>query len=223
LVERVASHLATAAPGLFARPYFQSPLNSFLRPRVDAAILWMHAMLCERSRCFACRAAGKKKQPVCTNPVCDVSLVDGYAVRGLDDLKNHRDAICHPLTHHLDRKGVVQFVDERRDTHDLRAALVWEIHRSLNEALTAAGDPHSDLDISIRGDVTYQLDALLRPCWKPGVSPASEQALKEWLEETWLKDRVAFEKYPDGQFPRATQEERKAAWHARVKEWEESR
>jgi hypothetical protein len=222
LIRRVADFLLRAAPELFAHLYYNSPLFPLLRSHADAALVRMHAMLCGRALCRDCRP-NERKQPGCTNENCGRSWTDGFPIRGLVDLTNHRDAICHPFAHQLTRKRVVKFTEDRRHTRDLQAALVWDIHRSLNEALTAAGDPHSDLDIAVRGDTTYQLDVILRRCWKPGVAPASEQALKDWLEEAWRKDRAAFARYPDGQLPKKTEKEMTTNWRAFVKEWEASR
>ena len=70
---------------------------------------------------------------------------------------------------------------------------------------------------------TTVLESILRLSWKPDVPPLGEVALAEWMADFWSKDRAEFEKHPDGQFPRKTKAELKAAYEMMKKEWEESR
>jgi hypothetical protein len=199
LMVRVADHICTAAPQLFWRPYNDSPLLPSIHAQTDRAILSMYSFLCGKSLCSACKPH-KKRLTNCAHLLCDRPMTDGLPIRGLVDLKNHRDVICHPLTHQLDRSGVCRFVGEDRHYRDVRAAIVWDIHRSMNQALTAAGEPPDDLEIDMENDTCSVLACVLSLCWKPGVTAVGVTELKHLMEESWRKDRIAFEKHPDGQF-----------------------
>lgn len=95
LMVRVADHICTAAPRLFWRPYNDSPLLPPIHAQTDRAILSIYSFLCGRSLCFTCKPH-KKKLANCTHLLCDRPMADGLPIRGLVDLKNHRDVICHP-------------------------------------------------------------------------------------------------------------------------------
>lgn len=222
LMNRVASHLCTAAPGLFWRPYYNTPLVPMLRALADAQIIRIYAMLCGSALCKSCRMAGKH-QSACTKPLCGKSLAEGIGLRGLEDLKNHRDVLCHPLTFQLDRAGVRKFVDADRDRADVRPALVWDIHRSIVEAQAAAGMSATVVDIDMGPYQSTALASILRLCWREGALPFSDAALAEWMMEFWKKDRVAFEDHPDGQFPRKTDAELAALYEEMKAAWEKSR
>jgi hypothetical protein len=223
LIDRVAHHLFSAAPGLFWRPYYNTPLMPMLRAHADAEVIRIHAVLCGTSLCKTCSAAGKK-QNTCVDGRCGKALTDGLSLRGLGDLKNHRDVLGHPLTFQLDRPAVRKFVDDKRHVADLRPALMWDIHRSIVDAQIAAGVAGATvLDVTIGPYQTSVLESILRLCWKPDVPPFSDVALAEWMTDFWRKDRVDFEKHPDGQLPRKTDAELEAIYKKMKTAWEESR
>ncbi len=222
LIERVASHLFTAAPSLFWRSYYNTPLRPMLRSHADAEVMRMYAMLCGKALCDDCRTAGRRQQ-ACAKRLCGKALAEGMCIRGLDDLKNHRDVLCHPLTFQLDRAAVRQFVDADRDAADVRPALIWDIHRSIVEAQVAAGVSASVVEIKIGPYQTGVLESILRLCWRDGVPPFGEVALTEWMREFWQKDQVDFEKYPDGQIPRKSAAELEALYNKMKNDWEKSR
>jgi hypothetical protein len=223
LIHRVAHHLCSAAPKLFWRPYYNTPLMPMLRAHADAQVVRIHAVLCGTSLCNTCSAAGKK-QTACANGRCGKALSDGLSLRGLGDLKNHRDVLGHPLTFQLDRPAVRKFVDDKRDIADVRPALVWDIHRSIVGAqIAAAVSGAAVLDVTIRPYQIAVLESILRLCLKPDVPSFGDVALAEWMTEFWKKDRAEFEKYPDGQLPRKTKAELAAIYAKNKKEWEDSR
>jgi hypothetical protein len=223
LVDRVANYLFSAAPGWFWRPYYNTPLAPMLRAQSDAEVVRIYAMICGKSFCKSCRASGKKKQPTCGKDLCGKSLADGLQLRGLDDLKNHRDVLCHPLTFQLDRAEARAFVTAKRHRADVRPALVWDIHRSIVDAQAAAGVSATVLDIKIGPYRTAVLEGILRMCWLPGHDPIPDASLNELMSKFWAKDRPWFEKHPDGRSPRKTPEELKALFEKMKKAWKDSR
>jgi hypothetical protein len=223
LIERVAEHLLKVAPGLFWRPYYNTPLVPMLRAHADTEVIRIHAFLCGWALCKGCRAVGKKKLATCSTELCGKPLTDGLSLRGLEDLKNHRDVAGHPLTWHLDRAGVRKFVDTKRDRFDVRPALLWDIHRSIVDAQIAAGAPASVLDVTISPYRTGVVHSILSLCMRPGLPPFDETALVESMTKLWMKARGQFEKHPDGQFPRPTDAELDATFGKFKKAWEDSR
>ncbi|HEX3695944.1 MAG TPA: hypothetical protein VH374_11195 [Polyangia bacterium] len=224
LIRRVAGQLFAAAPGLFWRPHYNTPLSPMLGAHADAQVIRIHAVLCGSAVCNDCRAAGqKKKQPTCSKDLCGKPLADGISLRGLEDLKNHRDVVGHPLTFQLDRAGIRQFVDARRDRTDVRAALVWDVHRSIVEAQLAAGAPTSILDIRVGPNQTAVLASILKLCLRPEAGLVGDAPLAQWMTEAWKKDRPWFEKHPDGRYPRKTDAELHALYERMKKDWEASR
>lgn len=67
------------------------------------------------------------------------------------------------------------------------------------------------------------LDSILRLCLKPDIAPIPEAAMAPFMTAVWQKDRAAFEKYPDGQFPRKTDAELKAIYDKMDRSWFASR
>jgi hypothetical protein len=220
LVERVASHLFQAAPRLFELPYYNTPLVPMLRDHADAAIVQMHAVLSGDSLCKSCRAKGAK-QKACTGSPCGENLARGMGLRGLEDLKNHRDVIGHPMTYQLNRAGVRKFVDAKRHYADVRPAVIWDVHRSIVDAQLAAGASATVLDVKVGRREASVLDCILRLCWRG--PDWGEPALIEWMTEFWTRDRTWFEAHPDGQYPRKTDKELDEIFQKWKAGWEESR
>jgi len=222
LTQGIANHLLSKDPGLFSRPYYNTPLVPMLRAHADEQIVRIYAFLCGSPLCKTCRAAGKK-QKTCVEARCQKPITHGIAIRGLDHLKNHRDVLGHPLTWHLDRAGVRRFVDSKRDRNDVRPALIWDIHRSIVEAQVAAGVSATVLDLKISPYHTEVLDSVLRLCLRPEVPAAPDAVLTEYMNALWKKTRVWFEKHPDGQVPRKTDAEFAAIYDKMKKAWYASR
>jgi len=166
LILGIADHLSAKAPGLFSRPYYNTPLVPMLRGHADEQIVRIYAFLRGSALCKICRATGKK-QKTCAEARCEKPITHGISIRGLDDLKNHRDVIGHPLTWQLDRAGVRKFVEAKRDRRDVRPALVWDIHRSIVDAQVAAGVSASVLNPKFGPYQTQVLDSILRLCLRP--------------------------------------------------------
>ncbi len=222
LIDAVAGHLLQVAPAMFWRPYYNTPLVPMLRAHADREIIRFHAFVCGSALCKTCRAAGKKRS-TCTNDLCDKAMSDGITLRGLDDLKNHRDVLGHPLTHQLERPKVRKFVDDRRDREDVRPALMWDIHRSIVDAQTAAGAKAKVVDVTIGPYQTDVLDSILRLCLQPHHPPIERDVLTELMTALWNKARVEFERHPDGRFPRKTDAELGALYEKMKKAWYDSR
>jgi hypothetical protein len=173
VIDGIGTHLLAKDPGLYWRPYYNTPLVPMLRAYANEQIVRMHAFLCGSGLCKTCRAAGKK-QKTCTGVRCGKPITDGIAIRGLEDLKNHRDVLGHPLTWHLDRRGVRQFVDAKRDRYDVRPAPLWDIHRSIVDAQVAAGVSATALDLKF-GPTKPACSTAFSGCASSPTSPPSRK------------------------------------------------
>jgi hypothetical protein len=223
VIEVVAQHILSVGPELFRRPWFNTPLVPMLRARADEQVVRMHAVLCGTSRCKTCHPTGKT-QKTCTEPRCGKPITDGISLRGLDHLKNHRDVLGHPLTFQLDRAAARTFVADERDRHDLRPAVIWDVHRSIVDAQIAAGAPATVLDLKFGPEQTQVVESILALCLKPGTPPPiPSDVMPDFMAKIWEKARVEFEKYPDGQLPPKTDAERKATFEKAQKAWLDSR
>ncbi len=220
LIERVAMHLCTGIPKFFWRPFFNTPLMHALRAESDLAIMHIYSSAWEEIQCSPCRDLGKKRPKTCDRPLCRRGFAPD-SVRRRAEIKNHRDAVCHPPDS-LSRPAARKFVEEKNHIADVRAAIAWDAYRSINEGLAAANKPTNDLVITVDSDLVGVLRCVLSLCWHPAAPTFNDKALTEWLEECWAKDRIVFEGHPDGRLPRMPKEERLALWDTLVKEWEET-
>jgi hypothetical protein len=221
LILTVADHICTSAPGLFSRVYYNSPIVPALNAQSDNALVWIYTAICGTALCKTCRATGKKL-PSCDNGLCDQPWPGIELLRGLTDLKNHRDVVSHPFTHQLDRRGVRAFIEERRDSEDLRPALVWDVHRSINDALRGLGSPEPELCVTIHDDTCGTLECLLSLCLRKEVQPIGLVALREWLEDAWRVSKPHLEAHPDGRLPKKTSEDYDKIFKTWIKRWEET-
>ena len=188
LIDCMMHHLMHTGPELFWRAPYNTPIAPMLRARADQEVVRLHVFLCGSVLCKTCRAVGKKKLATCSTDLCGKPLTDGLSIRGLEDLKNHRDVVGHPLTWHLDRAGIRKFVDKKRDRFDIRPALIWDIHRSIVDAQTAAGATASVLDIEIGRYETEVLDSILRLSMRPGLPLFDHDALTNSMTALWKKN-----------------------------------
>src|SRR5450631_168918 len=81
-------------------------------------------------------------------------------VRGKSKLLNHRDMICHPMVvKWRNNKNANQaFADAGHKWNDVRAGLVWDVQKQINEALAAQGSKVHVDDVPI----TPEMGAMLR-------------------------------------------------------------
>lgn len=219
VIEAVAHHMYSTTPELFWRVPHNTPLGPMLKSQADEQVVRLHAVVSGKSLCGTCRAAGNK-QKACPDVRCGKPLADGISLRGLDDLKNHRDVLGHPLTFQLDRPAARQFVEDKRDLYDLRPAVVWDVHRSIVEAQVAAGVISATvLEITFGPDQTNVLDSILRLCLKPGIGTMPEADLADIMAAVWEQTRSDFEKFPDGRLPPKTDAQRQAIREKMKSDW----
>lgn len=83
-------------------------------------------------------------------------------IRRKKDLLLHRDGVSHPMTVKWRTVDRQTFFDENRVWEDLRAALVWDMQRSINDPLRAAGLATHNEDIVITAGMALMVETIVR-------------------------------------------------------------
>lgn len=131
----------------------------------------------------------------------DAKLVaEGTDLRRKADLVCHRDAISHAFTvgDAWRKKANQEFDAGGRQWHDRKAALVWDMWRSLNEELAKLGKPQRDLTVGIGWQHAAVLHLIMRCSVKAGVALPTEQDMFDHLQK--FRDRYVelLEQAPNG-------------------------
>jgi len=117
------------------------------------------------------------------------------------ELLAHRTAISHPGRWKWSKEWMQKFHDAKRHEYDLRAAVLWDFQRSLNELAVAEGSPTHNEDILVTGELTALLDLILRCSMtiEAGQALPALTAFHEQLPIARTQYIRLLEKYPDGQ------------------------
>jgi hypothetical protein len=123
-------------------------------------------------------------------------------LRRVAELRLHRDAIGHPLViSKWHRKEGQQFYDEGRKYTDVRAALVWDMQRSLNDELLKAGFTPRNAAVTMQWAHAETLATILRIALKdPSMVPPVKD-LEPWLVGFSTTYIAMLEKHPDSKVP----------------------
>ena len=102
-----------------------------------------------------------------------------FTIRRKAELLNHRDVLSHTMKLKWGRPGLQEFYDSHKQWTDLRAALVWDMWRSFNEHLVAAGEPPKYDAVRVGGIHATMVHGILRYALKPEAVPAmpTEEAI----------------------------------------------
>lgn len=119
-------------------------------------------------------------------------------LRGRDALLRHRDLISHPMTLQWRRPDRQQAADNGHRWSPIRAGLVWDVLKSINEALRAQGGEARVSDVPITHEMAVQLLAILELAGMAEDHLPPEQLLVPFL----VRERAGFirvlEAHPDG-------------------------
>jgi hypothetical protein len=98
-------------------------------------------------------------------------------------LVHHRNAISHPYIVVWTSPGMQPFFDANRQWHDIRAAIVWDVWRSLNDELVKLGKPARDMTVGIYWQHAALVHHILRASLRPEYHAAipSEQSILDHL------------------------------------------
>jgi hypothetical protein len=145
-------------------------------------------------------------------------LPAGTEVRRKADLVCHRHAISHAYTISWTNPKMQEFAARDRQWLDRKAALVWDMWRSLNELLVERDLPSGDMTVGIGWQHAAIVHLIMRSSVKPGVELPSEQSIFEHLQK-FRDDYInLLVKEPDGRNQeaedrsRARKEERRGRW-----------
>lgn len=107
------------------------------------------------------------------------------SLRGKLDLTFHRHALSHPTTIRWRMPGMQPFYDAKRHWKDNRAAIVWDLQRSINDELVKLGLQLRVTTIEVTGEMAALLATILRSSMRPESIPRAPS------EEMLLKDLAA--------------------------------
>jgi hypothetical protein len=113
-------------------------------------------------------------------------------LRGRIDLELHRTALSHPGTVRWRKAGMQEFFDADRHWRDNRAAIVWDLQRSINEELAKVGAEPKLTSVAVTPEMAVLVSAILR-CSVRAESRETippEKMLLDWLNEKqgeWIK------------------------------------
>jgi hypothetical protein len=122
-------------------------------------------------------------------------------IRRRIDLVLHRDAISHPVLVVWSKPEKQAFFEQGRKWKDIRPALVWDLHRSINERLKELGAEPGNETIPVTRAMAIAVRDILR------LSMNAESAAAILSEEETLAGLAKFRdeyldflvKHPDGQ------------------------
>lgn len=126
-------------------------------------------------------------------------------IRRKEDIFLHRHAISHPATVVWRKKEMTEFVKARRNAYDLRPALLWDLHRSINEELRANGEEARFEKLDVTREMAATLHSIL--------DLSRGAALELWPVDTYAmyltseapKYVAGLEKRPDGKIEEPTE------------------
>lgn len=119
-------------------------------------------------------------------------------IRGRDALLRHRDLISHPMTVRWRKPDRQQAADDGHRWSPIRAGLVWDVLKSINEALRARGEEVRVSDVPITHEMAVLLLTILKLAGTADDHLPPEQLLVPFL----VRERAGFirvlEAHPDG-------------------------
>jgi hypothetical protein len=115
------------------------------------------------------------------------------------DLINHRDALSHTGTVRWRKREMQEFTDAGRHWDDVRPALLWDMDRSVTEALVANGRRPPDGDLIATTEMARLLHLILDASRETSIGVPDPPALGGFLASNTARYVQILEKYPDGQ------------------------
>lgn len=118
-------------------------------------------------------------------------------IRRKEDIFLHRNALSHPATVKW-RKKMIPFIEAKRDAYDLRPALLWDLHRSINDELRASGEKPTFEALVGTTEMGIMLRSILDLARGPGLELWPVDAYTMYLADAAPKYVAGLEKHPDG-------------------------
>jgi hypothetical protein len=120
------------------------------------------------------------------------------AIRGKEKLLNHRDMICHPMVVYWKSEANREFARGKHKWSAIRAGIVWDVLKQLNEALRARGGQALVADVPVTAEMSHVLHAILKAATKDECSTRSAEESQAYLEGHRAGFIEILEKHPDG-------------------------
>lgn len=119
-------------------------------------------------------------------------------IRRKEELELHRLALSHPATVSWRHQRMRIFDEAGRAGHDWRAALVWDLQRSVNDELRRENRKIHNETVTVSYDMAVALHAILDLSRRPECQIPSREDLFAYMQREAPKYQVLLEKHPDG-------------------------
>jgi len=119
-------------------------------------------------------------------------------IRGRDQLLSHRDMISHPSTVRWRRQDRQQFADDGNKWSPVRAGLVWDVQKAINEHLSTE---HLDLrvhEVPVDLEMGRTLNFILTQSVRADVRPHAPDELHTYLSRQRPEFMRILEAHRDG-------------------------
>lgn len=143
--------------------------------------------------------------------IADIVGQSGNVYRRSEDLRNHRDVLCHPLRYYLSRKTLQPFLNAKRDRRDNRAAILWDLRKEVEDASTK-----KSRQFGFYAEATTLTKDAFDQTLKAEFKPPTIDDAGQLLLSAWDKLLPALEANPAGQGKEPDMEQYKE-WIARFK------
>jgi hypothetical protein len=124
-------------------------------------------------------------------------------IRNKEELFLHRNAVSHPMTVDWRSEEMHAFKEAKRDWKDNRPALLWDLHRSINEELRAQGQKPRIETVTVTKDMGVMLHTILSLSCSPAFPLYPADGYLLYLQVEAPRYVEGLEKRPDGQQPAA--------------------
>jgi len=121
-------------------------------------------------------------------------------LRRTTELLQHRVAVAHPDRSGWTKPVMQEFRAQRLDLLDIRAALLWDLQRSVNQAAAKFGIASQNSDIVVTMELASSLRLIFASSMKSEFScalPDASALLKE-LSDFRIRYLAMLEEHPDG-------------------------
>ena len=132
-------------------------------------------------------------------------------IRGREKLFIHRDMVCHPAIPLWRYQNRQAFADAGHQFSHVRVGLIWDIRKSINEALTAKGKTDLLDGVPVDWEMAAMLRFILELSLAPGVGVASTDDLLNYLHSQIERFARVLDDFPDGIHPDESTEARPQA------------
>ncbi|MEO6599262.1 MAG: hypothetical protein ABIQ16_05275, partial [Polyangiaceae bacterium] len=117
-------------------------------------------------------------------------------IRGRNRLLNHRDMICHPMVVYWKSEANRDFAKAKHKWSDVRAGIVWDVLKQINEALRAMGAEVYVPEVPVGLEMAEALQTILKSATREGAPIRGADELHAFLQRQRAKFVQILERHP---------------------------